>query len=50
VETTRQVLTRPSAFFRTMPVTGGLGSPLLYGVLLGWIGLAAAFYQAISPW
>jgi hypothetical protein len=48
VETTRQVLTEPTAFFRRMSVTGGLGSPLLYGVIAGWIGLtAAAFYQAI---
>jgi hypothetical protein len=48
VETTRQVLTQPSAFYRSMPVTGGLGSPLLYGVVVGWAGLvAAAFYQAI---
>ena len=48
VETTREVLTRPSAFFRAMPVAGGLGSPLLYAVIVGWIGLvASAFYQAI---
>ena len=48
VETTRQVLAGPGAFFRAMPVSGGLGSPLLYAVLIGWAGLAvAAFYQAI---
>lgn len=48
VETTRQVLTGPTAFFRAMPVTGGLGSPLLYAVIVGWIGFAAAaFYQAV---
>jgi hypothetical protein len=48
VETTRQVLTGPGAFFRAMPVAGGLGSPLLYAVVIGWVGLAAAaFYQAI---
>jgi len=48
VETTRQVLTAPGDFFRAMPVAGGLGSPLLYGVVTGWIGLvASAFYQAI---
>lgn len=48
VETTRQVLTQPSPFYRAMPVTGGLSSPLLYGVVLGWAGLvAASFYQAI---
>ncbi len=48
VETTRQVLTAPGAFFRAMPVAGGVGSPLVYAVVIGWIGLAAAsFYQAI---
>jgi hypothetical protein len=48
VETTRQVLTEPGAFFRAMPVSGGLGSPLLYAVVIGWVGVAAAaFYQAI---
>jgi hypothetical protein len=31
-----------------MPVTGGIGSPLLYAVVAGWIGLAAgALYQAV---
>jgi hypothetical protein len=48
LETTRDVLAHPGAFFRAMPVTGGLGSPLLYAVLIGWVGLvASAFYQAI---
>jgi hypothetical protein len=48
VETTRQVLTGPGAFFRAMPLSGGLGSPLLYAVVIGWIGLlATAFYQAV---
>jgi hypothetical protein len=48
VETTRAVLTRPAEFFRAMPVTGGIGSPLLYAVITGWMGLvAASLYQAI---
>jgi hypothetical protein len=48
VETSKQVLTAPGTFFRAMPVTGGIGSPLLYAVVIGWLGLAAAaFYQAI---
>jgi len=48
VETTREVLARPGEFFRAMPLTGGFGSPLLYAVIVGWIGLvASAFYQAI---
>lgn len=48
VETTRQVLTAPGAFFRGMPVTGGLGSPLIYALIVGWLGVVAtAFYQAL---
>jgi hypothetical protein len=48
VETTREVLTEPTRFFRTMPLSGGIGSPLLYAVIVGWIGLVAtALYQAI---
>ena len=47
-ETTREVLTAPSRFFRAMPVTGGPGSPLLYALLLGWFGvLVAGFYQVL---
>jgi hypothetical protein len=48
VETTRQVLGSPGEFFRSMPPAGGMGSPLLYAVVIGWIGLvAAALYQAL---
>jgi len=48
VDTTQQVLTRPTEFFRAMPVTGGLGGPLLYGVIVGYVGLvASAIYDAI---
>jgi hypothetical protein len=48
VDTTRQVLTRPADFFRGMPVASGIGSPLLYGVILAWLGaVAAGFYSAL---
>lgn len=48
VDTTQQVLARPTEFFRAMPVSGGLGGPLLYGVIIGYAGLvAAAVYGAI---
>jgi hypothetical protein len=48
VETTQQVLTGPSDFFRNMPVTGGLGGPLLYAVIVGTIGhVASALYSFI---
>jgi hypothetical protein len=41
IETTKQVLTEPAAFFRAMPVTGGLGSPMVYAVIIGYLGLVA---------
>jgi hypothetical protein len=48
VETTRLVLTRPGEFFRAAPVAGGIGSPLLYAVIVGWLGVVvASLYQAI---
>src|SRR5262245_11271983 len=42
VETTTQVLSGPESFFQRMPVTGGLTSPLLYGLLIGYVGLVAS--------
>jgi len=42
VETTTQVLGQPESFFRQMPVTGGLSSPLLYGLLIGYVGVVAS--------
>ena len=42
IETTKQVLTAPAAFFRAMPVTGGLGPPLLYAFAIAFVGLLAA--------
>lgn len=48
VETTRSVLMTPSEFYARLPVSGGMGSSILYGVIVGWLGLiAAAFYQAL---
>jgi hypothetical protein len=42
IETTKQVLSQPAVFFRSMPVTGGLGGPLLYAVIVGYVGLFAS--------
>jgi hypothetical protein len=48
IETVQQVLTKPGAFFRSMPVTGGIGGPLLFGVIVGYVGLvASAIYYAV---
>jgi hypothetical protein len=42
VETTRQVLTTPTAFFRGMAPSGGIGASLAYGVLVGLVGVVAS--------
>jgi hypothetical protein len=48
VDTTLQVLSRPRDFFRRMSPNAGLGAPLVYGVIVGYIGLVAtAVYDAI---
>ncbi|MFI5183370.1 MAG: YIP1 family protein [Vicinamibacteria bacterium] len=48
VQTTTGVLLEPAEFFRRMPVTGGIGAPFGYAVVIGYAGLLAqAIYQAI---
>ena len=48
IETIRLVLLEPTRAFNAMPVTGGLGAPLFFYVLIGSIGaLAGFFYQAV---
>jgi hypothetical protein len=48
VETARQVLLSPAEFFRNMPVVGGIGAPLAFGVLTAYIGTAvSALYQLV---
>lgn len=37
--TVREVLFSPSAFFKKMPVTGGLTDPLLFAMIIGMAGL-----------
>jgi hypothetical protein len=41
-------LTAPDSFFRRLPVTGGIGDPLFYGLIVSYIGLlAATLYSAV---
>ncbi len=48
LETIRVVLLEPSKAFSAMPITGGLGAPLFFFVLVGSIGGLAGFvYQAV---
>jgi hypothetical protein len=41
-ETVKMLATRPGEAFAGMPTTGGIGSPLLYAIVVGWIGIAIA--------
>jgi hypothetical protein len=48
LETTKEVLLAPTSFFRSMPVSGGIGAPLGYAVILGYLGVVfQAIYQAV---
>jgi hypothetical protein len=42
VETTSQVLTGPEAFFQRMPTSGGITGPLLYGLIISYVGVVAS--------
>ncbi len=47
--TLKESLLRPSDFFRKMPVTGGLGSPLIYAMIWGTLGMMfTVVWQIIS--
>ncbi len=41
-ETVKLLATRPGEAYAGMPTSGGIGSPLLYAVVVGWIGIAFA--------
>ena len=48
VDTTKGVLAEPADFFRRMRPSGGLGAPLFYGVLVGYLGLVVtSLYQLV---
>jgi hypothetical protein len=49
VDTTKQVLSAPTRFFQAMDPEGGIGAPLLYAVIVGYVGLLAnAVYEAVA--
>src|SRR5262245_19797521 len=48
VETTRQVLLEPTAFFSRMPTRAGIGGPLAYGLLTACLAIVvASLYQLV---
>jgi len=42
-KTLHQVLFKPGQFFKRMPVTGGLSSPLLFALITGMVGLMFSY-------
>src|SRR5215831_8417455 len=47
-QTTKQVLMEPTSFFRRMPPSGGIPSPLFYGTIAGYLALLVnAVYGAV---
>lgn len=40
VETVKLLATAPSEAFERMPIVGGIGQPLLFGIMVAWIGVA----------
>lgn len=45
--TLNEALFRPTEFFRKMPVSGGLTDPLLYGLILGMVGVMFSYLWQI---
>ncbi len=40
IETVKLLATEPSQAFERMPIFGGVGQPLLFGILVAWVGIA----------
>lgn len=48
IETIKAVLLTPTDFFKAMPTSGGLGGPLVFGLVVGYAGLVvSAIYEAV---
>jgi len=45
--TIKEVLFSPTKFFRNMPVTGGLADPMLYGLIVGMVGMMCLYFWDI---
>ena len=46
-ETVKGLASAPGPTFRSMPRTGGLAQPILYAVLVGWIGIAIGLFWSV---
>lgn len=48
IESIQQILTQPAETFSCMPRSGGLATPLIFTIILSWLGvLAVSIYQGI---
>lgn len=49
IQTVRQVFSAPTRTFQNLPPSGGIGRPLFFQILAGWIsGGVALFYQLVA--
>lgn len=46
-ETVKLLALSPGEAFRRMPVTGGIGRPLLYAIVLGWISITVGMFWGV---
>jgi hypothetical protein len=44
----REIITHPTAFFRRMPTTGGVGGPLAFALVTHWLGEAVSFLWRLA--
>jgi hypothetical protein len=42
------ILTHPTSFFRSMPLSGGVGGPLAFALITHWLGAALSFLWAAA--
>jgi hypothetical protein len=43
-ETVKLLATRPGEAFQRMPTTGGIGRPLFYAIVIGWVSIAIGVF------
>lgn len=46
-ETVKLLATSPSEAFRRMPTTGGIGQPLVFAIVVAWVGIAISAVWAL---
>ena len=48
VETVKLLASKPAEAYDRMPTVGGIGQPLLFAIIVGWIGIAVSAMQSAT--